>query len=284
MLPTGARRGRSTIVVDEWGPYDWKSPKLWPVLNANPARPLPYRLDRVDAAARKATPDGATRGEPVRLAVLGPEGAWRLVSSRGATATPASGTVGDVVTVTPRRDSGAPIDYEIALEYRGREVTSPRGLRTAAGAPYVFGFAHFHAPIDWSVRFFEFSNETDPAKTPDLMNKVLSGTTLKTITIDRLDYLSGGSLENGLPRDRFALVADGTANLPAGDYTIQTISDDGVRVWVDGNLLIDAWDPHESRIDRAHLTGGTRRIKVHYYEATGWAEMKLTIQPRRAKK
>ena len=29
-IPLGQRRGRDTIIVDEWGPYDWKSPKLWP--------------------------------------------------------------------------------------------------------------------------------------------------------------------------------------------------------------------------------------------------------------
>ncbi len=30
MLPAGARRGRATIIVDDWGPYDYLSPKLWP--------------------------------------------------------------------------------------------------------------------------------------------------------------------------------------------------------------------------------------------------------------
>lgn len=30
MIKDGERRGRHTIIVDEWGPYDWKSLKLWP--------------------------------------------------------------------------------------------------------------------------------------------------------------------------------------------------------------------------------------------------------------
>ncbi|HWI20662.1 MAG TPA: NosD domain-containing protein, partial [Vicinamibacterales bacterium] len=30
MIPAGARRGREFIIVDEWGPYDWTTPKLWP--------------------------------------------------------------------------------------------------------------------------------------------------------------------------------------------------------------------------------------------------------------
>ena len=31
MLPPGALRGRNTIIVDDWGPYDYQSPKIWPV-------------------------------------------------------------------------------------------------------------------------------------------------------------------------------------------------------------------------------------------------------------
>jgi len=29
--PPFAGRDRSAIIVDEWGPYTWESPKLWPV-------------------------------------------------------------------------------------------------------------------------------------------------------------------------------------------------------------------------------------------------------------
>jgi hypothetical protein len=50
MLPEGARRGRATIIVDEWGPYDYRAPKLWP----------------------KASPSG----RPLTLRVLGPAGRW----------------------------------------------------------------------------------------------------------------------------------------------------------------------------------------------------------------
>ncbi len=51
------RRDRSAIVVDDWGPYDWKSPKLWPVDSAHE--------------------------NPLRLAVLGPAGTWTLAAKRG---------------------------------------------------------------------------------------------------------------------------------------------------------------------------------------------------------
>ena len=69
------------------------------------------------------------------------------------------------------------------------------------------------------------------------------------MTANRLDYISGRAVEDGVPRDRFALVAEGTTTLPPGDYTLQVISDDGVRVWMDGAMILDEWAPHESKVE-----------------------------------
>ncbi|HJR61238.1 MAG TPA: NosD domain-containing protein [Vicinamibacterales bacterium] len=270
MIKDGERRGRHTIIVDEWGPYDWKSPKLWPVLDAA-GKSLPY--------PRQSKAAGAFDG-PLKLNVLGPEGTWKLVSVRGASVSPRQGKVGDVITVTP--GSGVVIDYELTLAYVGTAVTSPRGEVTPAGRPYTFGYSRFFAPVSWTVNFFEYPEPADPGKAAASFAKVLAGAPLKTVKAERIDYLSGGSLEEGVARDRFAFVADGTVTLPPGAYDLQVISDDGARVWVDETLVLDAWAPHESRVDRVGITGGRRRLKVEYYEVGGWAEMRFDIQPRRA--
>jgi hypothetical protein len=110
---------------------------------------------------------------------------------------------------------------------------------------------------------------------------LLSGAALKEVMHDRLDYSSGGSIEDGVPRDKFAVVAEGTASLPPGDYVINLISDDGARVWVDGEEVIDAWSPpHESKVDYATIRGGRKKFKVEYYEAGGFAELRFDIQRR----
>jgi hypothetical protein len=46
-------------------------------------------------------------------------------------------------------------------------------------------------------------------------------------------------------------------------------------------LVIDAWPPHESRVDTGRIRGGKRRLRVEYYEMGGFAELRLDIQPRR---
>jgi hypothetical protein len=72
----------------------------------------------------------------------------------------------------------------------------------------------------------------------------------------------------------------GAAIPPPRDYTLQVISDDGVRGWMDGALMTDSWEPHESRVDRTPITGGQRRFKVDYHEAGGFAELRFEIQRR----
>jgi len=244
------RRGRARIIVDEWGPYDWKSPKLWPA--------------------------GKPDENPLRLRVLGPTGRWVLVSVRGASVSSKQGSVPGEIVVTPA--ATAPIDFNVTLEYRGGDIVSPRGARTPAGKPYRFGYSRFSAPINWTIRFFEYSNATDPVTQPDAFTRLLSSAPLKSAATNRLDYISGRTIEDGVPGDRFAFVAEGTVNLPPGDYSLQLISDDGARVWMDGLLIVDAWAPHESKVDRVPIHGGRHRFKVEYYEIGGFAELRFDIQ------
>ncbi len=259
MIKPGERRGRNTIIVDEWGPYDWKSPKLWPVL---------------DQPGLK----GPVYGKTLKLRVLGPPGLWQVMQLRGATLAPRTGKVGDVVTVTP--NDRPVVDYKVVMLYRGPAVVSPRGVKTAADEPSTFSWSRFFAPVDWNIKLFEYTDSTDPVKQPEAFAKLLTAAPQKEVAHDRLDYISGGSIEEGIGRDKFALVAEGTADLPTGDYVITLISDDGARVWVDGEEIIDAWAPHESKVDRATIRGGKRKFRVEYYEIGGFAELRFDIQRR----
>ena len=99
-----------------------------------------------------------------------------------------------------------------------------------------------------------------------------------TIWNNTFQYISGRAIEDGVPRDRLALVAEGATRLPAGDYTLQVISDDGVRVWMDGAMILDEWAPLESTVRLVPIGGGARRFKVEYYDVTGFAELRFDIQ------
>jgi parallel beta-helix repeat protein len=246
-------RDRSAIVVDEWGPYDWRSPRLWPV--------------------------DSTRAIPLGLAVLGPPGPWRLVARAGVrTISRTSGRTGDTVLVTPAPDSAG--DWAVTLEYRGAAIVSPHGVRHAAGRPYRFSFERFEPAVDWTVRFFAWSDSTDPRTRAAAFAGLLRSTPLVTRQAPRLDYEWYRPAIPGLPPERFALEATGSvtlAPLAHGAYTLRTISDDAVRVWVDGALVIDDWTPHESTVDHAPLGPGRHALRVQYYQVDGWTELRLDI-------
>jgi len=58
---------------------------------------------------------------------------------------------------------------------------------------------------------------------------------------------------------------------------LHTISDDAIRVWVDGVLTIDHWTPHESAVDFAPLAGGRHEIRVQYAQVDGWSELRVEV-------
>ena len=251
-IPDPERRGREAIIIDEWGPYDWKAPKLWP---------------------EKRSDDS-----PLKLRVLGPAGEWKVRAVRGATVEPSSGRVPGTITVTP--STGPSLDYDVQLVYTGAAVVSPRGRAYAAGEAYPFGYGRYVVAADWHVRYFTFDETAQPDNNPDAFARVIAGPPIKSDRRGRLDYMSGGAIVDGVPRDRVAMVAEAEIVLAPGNYTVRTISDDGIRVWMDEQRIIDRWTPHESAIDTAPITGGRRRFKVEYYEIGGFAELRFDILRR----
>ncbi len=100
-------------------------------------------------------------------------------------------------------------------------------------------------------------------------NVSLSGSPVLTRDDAALNFNWGeGSPGPGVPVD-FSARWDSVQNAPASDnYTITAISDDGVRVWVDGALLIDAWYDHGPTTFTAtrYLTSGAHNVRVEYYD------------------
>jgi parallel beta-helix repeat protein len=244
------RRHRNAIIVDEWGPYDYQYPRLWPA-------------------------GDSTRAVPLRLAVHGPPGAWTLVGRKGVQEISASsGRTGDTIRVTPRADSSG--TWEVVMEYRGAASTDARGHRTPAGTPVRFSYSRYEPAVAWQVKAWAWPDSLDPRRDGN-WQRLTSTPLLFERAWPRLDIMWYRPTIRELPQARFAFDAIGVVDLPAGDYTIRTISDDGIRVWVDGKLVIDNWDLHGSEIDYALLTGGRHEIRVQYFQIEGWAELRLDI-------
>lgn len=243
------RRERAAIVVDEWGPFDWQSPKLWPA---------------------------DTMADAVRLRTLGPAGRWRVTGRDGVAALSAArGIIGDTLTVIP--ESGRERDWRVALEYVGAATVAPDGARTPAGRPVRFGFERWAPAASWEVRYFTWTDTLrDPHRAPGNLDAILAQAPLMSRRESRLDH-QWYRPRLGLPQERWALDARTTLDLPPGEYSLRTISDDAVRVWVDGRLVIDRAAPGGSELHYAALAGGRHEVRVAFYQLGGWTELRVDV-------
>lgn len=243
------RRERSAIVVDEWGPFDWRSPKLWPV---------------------------DTLRDAVSLRTLGPVGRWRVVAMSGVRGLSSrAGSVGDTLVVRPRAERED--DWTVTLEYVGAAVVSPRGERSAAGHAVRFGFERREPRMTWEARYFVWSDTLkDPTRAAGNLDAIITGTPVLTRREARLDY-QWYRPRFGLPPERWALDARTTVDVPAGEHALRVISDDAARVWVDGRLVMERTEPGGSEVMHAAITAGRHEVRVMFYQLDGWTELRVEI-------
>ena len=252
MLAKNALRGRRFIIVDEWGPYDFQSPRL------------------------------VHRGDG-HYDILGPKGKWRVVDAQGATLSATSGTVPGAVTIqTPAGQAGT---TKVVLEYRGGATTDYKGVQTAAGEPVRFGFSRFFAPISWEVRFHSWSKSVDKsdihaAPDPEHFHQQLATTPLLTMKTDKLDF-AGYAFAKGLPNHHVITVADGKFTIPAGEYVLDITTDDGCRIWLDGKELpLGAWKYQGPTAYPAKVRlGGNHTLRVEHFQIDGYAALKVALRP-----
>ncbi len=84
-----------------------------------------------------------------------------------------------------------------------------------------------------------------------------------------------------LPADNFSVRWTSTTYLSAGQYQFNVTADDGVRLSLDGKLIIDQWKDQPATTYHAikWITAGAHAIKMEYYERGGSATAKLNWQP-----
>jgi hypothetical protein len=111
-------------------------------------------------------------------------------------------------------------------------------------------------------------------------NMTLSGTVRLTRT-EAVDFNWGGSRPGaGVNSNGFSVRWTGFIEAPAtGTYTFQTVSDDGVRLWVNGVQLINNWTDHSATTNTAgplNLVAGARyAVTMEFYDNTGQAVARM---------
>ncbi|MBX3010329.1 MAG: SH3 domain-containing protein [Caldilineaceae bacterium] len=248
-----------------------------------------------------ATPTAAaTTATPPTPAVTSPTATPTATAPPAQTPTPRPADFGIVTSAGLNMRTGPAVSYTVI-----RALTAGTGFtvlgRNAAGDWLYVRLAN--GAEGWlSGRFTDYTGAAPIIATPTVAptpTPTVGSTTTPAITEWRGEYYANdallyppafirndagidfnwgqGSPGSGLPNDGFSVRWTRALSFSEGNYRFYATSDDGVRVWVDGDLIIDQW--HDSSAvtysaDR-RLGGGTHSIRVEYYERNQTATIRF---------
>lgn len=253
MLPDSLPRGRQYILIDEWGPYDFRRPSIW-------LRDI--------------------RDSLYTFLLLGPQGNWRFNGGEGFSAVnPMTGAF--PATVTAVRDSMA-TELRLDLEFIGEAVTGQFGEKRERGAIVPFHFYRFEKSFDWELRFYEYGEHTHPLSNYEAFRQMKEDKPDAVAHTHELDYAWWDSPAEGIDADRFATFATTAFDIRPGKYEVSITSDDGLRFYVDGQLVIGHWDIHEPFTDKVVLDlSGRHTFEIEHFEGGGFATLAFHMKALR---
>lgn len=132
-----------------------------------------------------------------------------------------------------------------------------------------------------------FPSPTPPPESPYWRGEYFNNITLDSTPVlvrDEtqidFDWGLGSPAARTLTGNRFSARWTRTLNLPPGRYQFTTTTDDGARLWLNGELRIDAWQvqPVTSHSTILDHPGGPLPVTMTYFENTGLAEAHLAWQ------
>ncbi|HTI69485.1 MAG TPA: right-handed parallel beta-helix repeat-containing protein [Candidatus Limnocylindria bacterium] len=251
--PVGARpslRGRKQILMDEWGPWDHESPLFRP---------------GVTDALGETTWDLYGVSDPVTAEVL----SGNVTLRQERLQPPPEGPV--------RLRLTAPAGV---TEYRIK-MASPGFSRVIDGTSLV---------IPWDVVFFPSS--ADPLESLERWRSSAMLPEAVHLKLNDLDFpfgmggprnlkLSDELTRRGPGRDHFGMMAHTKFPLPVGRWRLVSMSDDGVRVRVNGQTVIENWNIHGGTENEAYFeqkTPAAVDFAIEYFERDGAAMFRFGIE------
>ncbi len=168
------------------------------------------------------------------------------------------------VRVVPKAAGSAGVEREITLNLVSKDGSQKQKVTGTLRS------------TNWYVKWFSWAGLSyeDQAGWDRLwVSQPLNADQVRSIDGD----WSNKSPAQGVPSDHFALLASTTVTVPPGRYLFTVTSDDGVRVYVDGRIVVNRWNHHGPTTDNApvNLDAGPHTIRVEYCQEDGGAVLQI---------
>lgn len=160
----------------------------------------------------------------------------------------------------PHTETYGGVTFEIDADYANGPVV---GAATSPSCWQVVPAGH------WQGEYFD---NMDLSGSPSMIRNDGTG------FLD-FNWLSGSpSTACGLPVDNFSVRWTRSVAFDGGTYRFKVTSDDGFRLWVDGDLVIQTWEDGGLSDLRVYvaLSAGDHDVVLEYYDNEGSATVKLT--------
>ena len=162
-------------------------------------------------------------------------------------------------------------DKQFPVIYPKFQELGERGLSFLANE---IGKELLPVTTDWTVRFHKWEKEGKNSLPAD-WEAVLKSPVLDELRMSHLNIHGATqpapSPTQKVPNDYFAAVATTEVTLGDGDYVVSATFDDGVRVWLDNEVVIEYWGPNSPTTKRVTLRHkrGRHIIKVEFIQIEG---------------
>lgn len=250
--PVGARKslyGRENIVMTEWGPWDHESPLVR--MTSSRGNKHVYEFWKMSGDV-----DVDFKGDGLRH------------ETRALKSNPA-------VRECVIESSGAGVyPYRLTVKCDGFENTVDGTIQS----------------VEWRATFFKWS-DVDPRENVEGWRKLAENKDAVSVTTDSMDfkYAFGGPSDQKLSKelteaklggDHFGMIARSRLKLTKGAWKIETMSDDGIRVTIDGNPVVDDWTWHAPKRNDGRFEVDRDRdvdIVLEHFEIDGYATLQFNL-------
>jgi serine/threonine protein kinase len=136
----------------------------------------------------------------------------------------------------------------------------------------------------WQMASYSFPMDRVPCQDPALWASLLSSPPQRTEAIDTLCWRTGSWTGSYGPNDAptfYGLVLTSTTHLPPGPYRLSVTSDDGVRMWINDELVMDCWwgRPETTNTADIVISAAEQNIRLEYFQAQGTSTLVVNLTP-----
>jgi len=150
-----------------------------------------------------------------------------------------------------------------------------------SAVPGLESFGGVLAGARWSAAWFHWGRDHGPRGDLDLWRSLRFEPASRGAVRAWCDPWGGSNgVRAEVGDESFGVIASAEFQVPvAGEYELKVLSDDGVRIRVDGDVVLEDWTWHSARREAVtiELEGGSHIVELEYFQIDGAAVLSVEL-------